>query len=132
MSICGETIDYGPCAFMDVYNPDTVFSYIDTNGRYAYKNQIAIVNWNLYRLAETLLPIINLDENKAIEIAQNSLSKFINLATSNLSHEMCSKIGIFEPKTSDIDLLNELLNMMQKYKEDYTNTFIAREFGEET
>ena len=130
MSICGETIDYGPCAFMDVYNPDTVFSSIDTNGRYAYKNQIAIVNWNLYRLAETLLPIINLDENKAIELAQNSLSKFINLATSNLSHEMCSKIGIFEPKTSDIDLLNELLNMMQKYKEDYTNTFIALTFND--
>ena len=130
MSICGETIDYGPCAFMDVYNPDTVFSSIDTNGRYAYKNQIAIVNWNLYRLAETLLPLINSDENKAIEIAQNSLSKFINLATSNLSHEMCSKIGIFEPKTSDIDLLNELLNMMQKYKEDYTNTFIALTFND--
>lgn len=130
MSICGETIDYGPCAFMDVYNPNTVFSSIDTNGRYAYKNQIAIVNWNLYRLAETLLPLINSDENKAIEIAQNSLSKFINLATSNLSHEMCSKIGIFEPKTSDIDLLNELLNMMQKYKEDYTNTFIALTFND--
>ena len=130
MSICGETIDYGPCAFMDVYNPDTVFSSIDTNGRYAYKNQIAIVNWNLYRLAETLLPLINSDENKSIEIAQNSLSKFINLATSNLSHEMCSKIGIFEPKTSDIDLLNELLNMMQKYKEDYTNTFIALTFND--
>ena len=130
MSICGETIDYGPCAFMDVYNPDTVFSSIDTNGRYAYKNQIAIVNWNLYRLAETLLPLINSDENKAIELAQNSLSKFINLATSNLSHEMCSKIGIFEPKTSDIDLLNELLNMMQKYKEDYTNTFIALTFND--
>ncbi len=94
------------------------------------KNQIAIVNWNLYRLAETLLPLINSDENKAIEIAQNSLSKFINLATSNLSHEMCSKIGIFEPKTSDIDLLNELLNMMQKYKEDYTNTFIALTFND--
>ena len=128
MSICGETIDYGPCAFMDVYNPDTVFSSIDRNGRYAYKNQIKIVNWNLYRLAETLIPLINPDEDKAIEIAQNSLSKFMEIAASNLTSEMCSKIGIFEPQPNDVYLLNELLDIMYKYKEDYTNTFIALTF----
>lgn len=128
MSICGETIDYGPCAFMDTYNPKTVFSSIDTEGRYSYQNQIAIVNWNLYRFAETLIPLIHEDENKALEILQNILPKFKNLAISNLISEMCSKIGIFEPKSDDESLLDELLNLMEKYKEDYTNTFLALTF----
>lgn len=128
MSICGETIDYGPCAFMDIYNPQTVFSSIDTEGRYSYQNQIAMVNWNLYRFAETLIPLIHEDENKALEILQNILPKFINLALSNLISEMCSKIGIFEAKPDDEALLDELLNLMKKYKEDYTNTFLALTF----
>ncbi|MDO5010026.1 MAG: YdiU family protein [Intestinibacter bartlettii] len=130
MSICGETIDYGPCAFMDTYNPDTVFSSIDTSGRYSYKNQIKMINWNLYRLAETLLPLIDSDEDRAIDIANNSLSKFIELATSNLISEMCYKIGIFDPQAGDVNLLNELLDLMNKYQEDYTNTFIALTFKE--
>ena len=125
MSICGETIDYGPCAFMDTYDPKTVFSSIDTEGRYSYQNQIAMVSWNLCRFAETLLPLISDDEDKAIDIAQNCLAKFTDLAISNLISGMCSKIGIFEPDSNDESLLNELLNMMKKYKEDYTNTFLA-------
>ncbi len=128
MSICGESIDYGPCAFMDTYDPNTVFSSIDTAGRYAYKNQIAMVNWNLYRLAEALLPLIDENEDKAVEIAQNTLSKFLDLSISNTTREMCSKIGIFEPKAEDQHLLNELLDMMEKYKQDYTNTFITLTF----
>ena len=128
MSICGETIDYGPCAFMDTYDPKTVFSSIDTEGRYSYQNQVAMVSWNLCRFAETLLPLISDDEDKAIDIAQNCLAKFTDLAISNLISGMCSKIGIFEPDSNDESLLNDLLDMMKKYKEDYTNTFLALTF----
>lgn len=128
MSICGETIDYGPCAFMDTYDPKTVFSSIDTEGRYSYQNQVAIVSWNLCRFAETLLPLISDDEDKAIDIAQDCLAKFTDLAISNLILGMCSKIGIFEPDSKDESLLNGLLDMMKKYKEDYTNTFLALTF----
>ena len=130
MSICGETIDYGPCAFMDVYDPDTVFSSIDTYGRYSYKNQSFIINWNLCRLAEALLPLIDNDENKAIEIMQYNLDKFTELFTSEIISNMSSKIGIFSPTEDDISLLNELLSMMKKYKQDFTNTFIALTFGD--
>lgn len=129
MSICGETIDYGPCAFMDNYNPKTVFSSIDINGRYSYQNQIAIINWNLYRFAETLIPLIDENEDKSIEILQGILPDFINLAISNFTTQMCSKIGIFSPNASDEKLLNSLLNMMKKYNEDYTNTFLALTFA---
>ena len=128
MSICGETIDYGPCAFMDTYDPKTVFSSIDTEGRYSYQNQVAMVSWNLCRFAETLLPLISDDEDKAIDIAQDCLAKFTDLAISNLILGMCSKIGIFEPDSNDESLLNGLLDMMKKYKEDYTNTFLALTF----
>ena len=128
MSICGETIDYGPCAFMDTYDPKTVFSSIDTAGRYSYQNQVAMVSWNLCRFAETLLPLISGDEDKAIDIAQDYLAKFTDLAISNLILGMCSKIGIFEPDSNDESLLNGLLDMMKKYKEDYTNTFLALTF----
>lgn len=128
MSICGETIDYGPCAFMDTYDPKTVFSSIDTEGRYSYQNQVAMVSWNLCRFAETLLPLISDDEEKAIDIAQNCLAKFTGLAISNIISEMCSKIGIFKPDANDESLLNDLLDMMKKYKEDYTNTFLALTF----
>ena len=128
MSICGETIDYGPCAFMDTYDPKTVFSSIDTEGRYSYQNQVAMVSWNLCRFAETLLPLISGDEDKAIDIAQDYLAKFTDLAISNLILGMCSKIGIFEPDSNDESLLNGLLDMMKKYKEDYTNTFLALTF----
>lgn len=128
MSICGETIDYGPCAFMDTYDPKTVFSSIDTAGRYSYQNQVAMVSWNLCRFAETLLPLISDDEDKAIDIAQDCLAKFTDLSISNLILGMCSKIGIFEPDSNDESLLNGLLDMMKKYKEDYTNTFLELTF----
>ena len=128
MSICGETIDYGPCAFMDTYDPKTVFSSIDTEGRYSYQNQITMISWNLCRFAETLLPLISDDEDMAIDIAQDCLAKFTDLAISNLILGMCSKIGIFEPDSKDESLLNGLLDMMKKYKEDYTNTFLALTF----
>ena len=128
MSICGETIDYGPCAFMDTYDPKTVFSSIDTEGRYSYQNQIAMVSWNLCRFAETLLPLISDDEDMAIDIAQDCLAKFTDLAISNLISGMCSKIGIFEPDSNDESLLNGLLDMMKKYKEDYKKNYLELTF----
>ena len=128
MSICGETIDYGPCAFMDTYDPKTVFSSIDTEGRYSYQNQVAMVSWNLCRFAETLLPLISDDEDKAIDIAQDCLAKFTDLAISNLILGMCSKIGIFDPVSIYYSLFNVLIDMMKKYTEDYTNTFLALTF----
>ena len=128
MSICGETIDYGPCAFMDTYDPKTVFSSIDTEGRYSYQNQIAMISWNLCRKKKKIKTLISDDEDKAINIAQDCLAKFTDLAISNLISGMCSKIGIFEPDSNDESLLNGLLDMMKKYKEDYTNTFLALTF----
>ncbi|MBO1914628.1 YdiU family protein, partial [Microvirga sp. 3-52] len=76
MAICGETIDYGPCAFMDTYDPATVFSSIDIQGRYAYGNQPSIAGWNLARLAETLIPLLHEDESEALKLAQDTISRF--------------------------------------------------------
>ena len=87
-----------------------------------------MISWNLCRFAETLLPLISDDEDKAIDIAQDCLAKFTDFAISNLILGMCSKIGIFEPDSNDESLLNGLLDMMKKYKEDYTNTFLALTF----
>src|SRR5699024_838033 len=79
MTISGETIDYGPCAFMDGYDPATVFSSIDQQGRYSYRNQPGIAVWNLARFAETLLPLLDKDQDKAVEIAEEALSNFSSL-----------------------------------------------------
>lgn len=123
MAISGETIDYGPCAFMDVYSPSTVFSSIDYNGRYSYGNQPEIAVWNLARFAESLLPFINSDIDKAVEIAQKELSNFEKLYNENWISGMRSKIGIFNEEKEDEELIQNLLNLMEKYKSDYTNTF---------
>ncbi|MCG7201780.1 protein adenylyltransferase SelO family protein, partial [Marinobacter pelagius] len=93
MSIAGETIDYGPCAFLDVYDPATVFSSIDRNGRYAYANQARIAHWNLFRLAECLLPHLDPDENKAIEAAQDALSGFADAFNTAYLDGFRAKIG---------------------------------------
>lgn len=124
MSICGETIDYGPCAFMDTYNPDTVFSSIDTYGRYAYKNQPKIAAWNLARFAETLLPLINTDEDKAVREAENSLSAFGDLYKEKWYTGMRKKLGLFNKEEEDKKLIDNLLKIMEEYKADYTNTFL--------
>lgn len=123
MTISGETIDYGPCAFMDVYDPETVFSSIDNYGRYAYGNQPKIAGWNLARFAETLLPLIHTNQDKAVEIAQNEISKFITLYKENWISGMRSKLGLFNEESKDESLIEDLLNMMNKYGVDYTNTF---------
>lgn len=123
MVISGETIDYGPCAFMDVYSPSTVFSSIDYHGRYSYGNQPKIAVWNLARFAESLLPFINKDIDKAVEIAEKELSKFESLYNEHWLSGMRGKLGIFNEEKEDEKLINGLLDIMEKYKADYTNTF---------
>lgn len=124
MTISGETIDYGPCAFMDVYDPDTVFSSIDIQGRYAYGNQPKIAAWDLARFAETLIPLIHTDQDEAVDLAQNAISEFPNIYKSNWLSGMRSKLGIFNEEDEDEALIENLLNMMHKYGADYTNTFV--------
>ncbi|PFE04965.1 SELO family protein [Bacillus cereus] len=128
MTISGETIDYGPCAFMDEYNPATVFSSIDTQGRYAYGNQPYIGVWNLARFAESLLPLLHTDLEQATQIAQDSLSKFGALYEQHWLTGMRAKIGICNEEAEDKVLIDELLKMMEKYRADYTNTFLALTF----
>ncbi|WP_459477711.1 protein adenylyltransferase SelO [Clostridium saccharoperbutylacetonicum] len=123
VSISGETIDYGPCAFMDNYDLATVFSSIDSEGRYAYGNQPYIAAWNLARFAETLLPLLNNDKEKAIQLAENALSNFTELYQNNYELGMRQKLGIFNEEPEDNQLIKELLSIMYKYGADYTNTF---------
>jgi len=123
MAISGETIDYGPCAFMDRYDPNTVFSSIDLNGRYAYSNQPAITLWNLERLAECLIPIIHNDRKKSIEMAKEVLRDFPTKYKKTWLKMMRSKLGIFDEDPKDESIIIELLTWMHKYKVDYTNTF---------
>ncbi|MED3563960.1 protein adenylyltransferase SelO [Bacillus xiapuensis] len=123
MTISGETIDYGPCAFMDTYDPETVFSSIDVQGRYAYGNQPYIAGWNLARFAETLLPLLHDDEKEAVEIAQDAISGYMNKYQKNWLEGMRAKLGIFNEEKEDAALVEELHNIMLKYRADYTNTF---------
>ena len=123
MTISGETIDYGPCAFMDAYDPETVFSSIDHHGRYAYMNQPGITKWNLFKFAETLIPLIHDNEKKSIEIAQETVNKFNTLYEECWLNMMRSKIGLFGNEKEDKNLINNLLSWMKKNKTDYTNTF---------
>ncbi len=125
MSICGETIDYGPCAFIDQYDPNTVFSSIDTQGRYAFANQASIAHWNLFRLAESLLPLLHEDENEAVVIAQNLLGEFPKQFLEAWLNGMRKKLGLFNQEHEDMKLAEDLLMYMQKSKADYTNTFRA-------
>jgi len=122
-SISGETIDYGPCAFMDEYNPATVFSSIDEMGRYAYGNQPRIALWNLTRLAECLLPLFSDDQNKAIEQAQFALGEFAEKFTKAYQAGLRAKIGLFTKADGDEALVQDLLDAMTKNTADFTNTF---------
>ncbi|AWD66453.1 MULTISPECIES: protein adenylyltransferase SelO [Priestia] len=129
MTISGETIDYGPCAFMDTYDPETVFSSIDVQGRYAYQNQPGITGWNLARFAEALLPLLDQDIEKAVEIAQNAVTEFPKFYRENWLAGMQAKLGLFNEEKEDEALFQELLSMMKTYKADYTNTFRALTFN---
>ena len=123
MSISGETIDYGPCAFMDTYDPKTVFSSIDQTGRYAYCNQPVITKWNLSRLAECLIPLIDENENKAIEIATATINTFEKKYEEKWLNMMRNKLGLFGVNEKDKFLILDLLTWMHQKKIDYTNTF---------
>jgi uncharacterized protein YdiU (UPF0061 family) len=124
-ALSGETIDYGPCAFMDDYHPATVFSSIDHNGRYAYANQPGIILWNLTRFAEALLPAIDPDQPKAIEQAEAILNRFADTYRDKWLAMMRNKLGLSGQDSGDIDLVSDLLKWMQDAKADYTNTFLA-------
>ena len=122
-TISGETIDYGPCAFMDHYDANTVFSSIDTQGRYSFANQPSIIQWNLVRLAECLLPLIDKDEKRSIEIAQNLINTFSLLFKDKWLQMMKKKLGINDHSEDDEELINNLIKWMQQKKPDFTNTF---------
>ena len=128
MALSGETIDYGPCAFMDTYDPATVFSSIDIHGRYAYGNQPNIATWNLARFAETLLPLLHDNQEQAVKLAQDAISDFPKLYRCNWLAGMRAKLGIFNEEIQDESLIEDLLSMMQKYRADYTNTFRSLTF----
>ncbi|TWT26429.1 YdiU family protein [Planomicrobium sp. CPCC 101110] len=129
MAISGETIDYGPCAFMDVYHPKTVFSSIDAQGRYAYNNQPLIGGWNLARFVETLLPLLHDDQEEAVAIAQAQLKIYSDQFHENWHAGMRSKLGLFNKEAEDETLIDDLLELMQEHEADYTNTFAALTFG---
>lgn len=129
MAISGESIDYGPCAFMDDYDPSTVFSSIDIQGRYAYGNQPSIAGWNLARFAETLLPLLHENQDQALELAQDAIANFNVLFNNNWLSGMRAKLGLFNEEKQDEILIHELLSLMQKHSVDYTNTFRALTLG---
>ena len=123
MAISGETIDYGPCAFMDFYNPKTVFSSIDKLGRYSFSNQPPITKWNLARLAECLIPLIDKNEDTAIKIATETIDNFQNIYENKWLNMMRDKLGLFGKNKNDLKLINNLLHWMESNQADYTNTF---------
>ena len=134
MTISGETIDYGPCAFMDQYDPKTVFSSIDKFGRYAFSNQPPITKWNLARFAECLIPLIDKDEDSAIKIATELIDNFQNIYEEKWLNMMRDKLGLFGEDKNDLTLINKLLDWMKNNNADYTNTFchlMGFEIGDE-
>ena len=124
MSLSGETIDFGPCAFLDEYNPNKVFSSIDKNGRYAFNNQPKIALWNLARLAETFLHLVDRKEEIAIKKIEYILKKNESAYQDNWLEMMKDKIGINDNHEKDNELIKELLDLMHIFKLDYTNTFV--------
>ncbi len=123
MSVAGETIDFGPCAFMDHYHPETVFSYIDQMGRYAYQNQPSIALWNLAQLANTLLPLIADDTEIALEQAQVTINSYSECFEQAYLTGMRAKLGLTEVHDNDITLINDLLERMAENHADFTLTF---------
>ncbi|GGK26969.1 UPF0061 protein [Caldalkalibacillus thermarum] len=130
MTISGETIDYGPCAFMDTYDPATVFSSIDTKERYAYGNQPHIGLWNLIRFAESLLPLLADDQNQAVQMAEDVLEDFPRYFYDQWLKGMRAKLGLINEEPEDESLINDLLQLMRQHQADYTNTFRALTTGQ--
>lgn len=131
MTISGETIDYGPCAFMDSFHLDTVFSSIDVQGRYAYGNQPKMGGWNLARFAESLLPLFHDDMEKAVELAQKELYEFNTFYQQHWLDGMRGKLGLeAETEEKDAELIEKILGIMQNNQADYTDTFRSLALGE--
>jgi uncharacterized protein YdiU (UPF0061 family) len=123
MAISGETIDYGPCAFMNTYRPETVFSSIDHAGRYAYGNQPAVAHWNLARFAETLLPLVGPDPEQAVASASEVLGEYPARFERHWLAGMRQKLGLQTAEADDAELIRSLLDWMQQSQADFTNTF---------
>lgn len=129
MSIAGETIDYGPCSFMNSYHSNTVFSSIDRQGRYAYGNQPRIAHWNLAILANALLPLIAKEEKEAVKEAEQVIQTFPNLYRTRFNNMMLNKLGIVQHSIEDRKLVDELLNIMEMHQVDYTNFFVSLRYN---
>lgn len=125
VALSGETLDYGPCAFMDTYAPDTVFSSIDHHGRYAYGQQPSIAMWNLARLAEAVLPLLAVDPNEAAELGKDALHTFARVYPTHYLDGMRRKLGLLDAHEHDADLVAELLAWMAARSMDWTSTFRA-------
>jgi uncharacterized protein YdiU (UPF0061 family) len=123
MTISGESIDFGPCAFMDQYDQDTVFSSIDTEGRYRYRNQPAIGQWNLSKLAEALIPLLDDEEEKAVSKAEDALQKYRDLYQAYWLKKMANKLGIISLEEDDVEIILEWLNILEENRADYTSAF---------
>jgi uncharacterized protein YdiU (UPF0061 family) len=124
-AVSGETIDYGPCAFLDTHDPTAVFSSIDHHGRYAFGNQSLITHWNLARLAEALLPVMDGGEEAAIEAASAVLATFPERYGHHYRTGLCAKLGLFAATTADAALGERLLAIMATARADFTATFAA-------
>lgn len=122
MAVSGETIDYGPCAFMDHYHPETVFSSIDEFGRYAYHNQPRIARWNLGVLAQCFLPILHQNEDAAVQLAQDAINEFAPLYDQAFQAGLCRKIGLRFTE-ENMALAVAFLDLLQKHNLDFTNSF---------
>ncbi len=123
MLICGETIDYGPCAFMDAFDPGKVFSSIDRGGRYAYRNQPGIAHWNLAVLAQALLPLLHSDQEQAVALAQDAVDTFPTLFEAAHLQGLADKLGLAEVGAEDKPLVDELFELMAAANSDFTLTF---------
>ncbi|WP_240007775.1 protein adenylyltransferase SelO [Pseudaquidulcibacter saccharophilus] len=132
-SICGITIDYGPCAFMDNYNPQQVYSFIDKRGRYRYENQPNITQWNLARLAESLLPLIDNDSDKAIAIAEQVIIDFMDIYKNEYYSLMRAKLGLQKHLSGDDELVDGFLDYLSENNLDFTNSFrdLSKKINEE-
>ena len=124
MTLSGETIDYGPCAFMNSYDPNTKFSSIDHMGRYSYKNQPIIAQWNIARFAETLLPLISPDLNEAIKKAEDIIKSIPQDFKTSWLNMMKKKLGLVDSDPKDENIINTLLSWMERHNADFTNTFV--------
>ncbi len=123
MALSGETIDYGPCAFMDAYHPATAFSSIDQHGRYAYANQPKIAHWNISRLASAMLPLLHTNEEEAVAVANSVLQTFPEIFRTHWLVGQRAKLGLFNEEPGDAELAESLLAVMQELGADFTNTF---------